>query len=232
MAEPRPAGPLSIVVAEDSTLLREGLIEILERGGHRIVGTAASADVIAAEVERCDPDLLVTDVRMPPDEGASGLKAALAIRATRPTLPIVVLSQYVAAAYVTELLREGSTAGTGYLLKQRVDDVAELLDAVAKVGAGGTVVDPSVLHAARATRRAGDPMRRLTEREHEVLGHVAQGRTNAEIAAELVVSEAAVVKHLGSIFDKLDISGRGGNRRVRAVLAYLDWSDGHLSGPA
>lgn len=225
-----PNRALSIVLAEDSPLLREGLVEILRRGGHEVVGTADTADAIARVVTEHDPDLLVTDVRMPPGDGAAGLEAALQVRVERPALPVLVLSQYVAAAYASELLRLAGAAGIGYLLKQRITDVADLLHVVAHVADGGTVIDPSVLGAARSAHRARDPMRRLTEREHEVLSHVARGRTNAEIAAGLHVSEAAVVKHLGSIFDKLDITGRGGNRRVLAVLAYLDRAEWELPG--
>jgi DNA-binding NarL/FixJ family response regulator len=213
---------LRIVLAEDSVLLREGLVGLLTRFGHTVVAAVGDAPGLAAAVQETDPDVVVTDVRMPPTHTDDGLRVAVALRSQRPGLPVVVLSQYVEMTYAAELLDTGpsGTAGVGYLLKDRVGDVDDFADAVARVAAGGTVVDPEVVR--QLLRRRADPLDRLTSREGEVLELMAQGRSNAAIARALVVSEAAVTKHIGNILAKLDLPLDGDDhRRVLAVLTYL-----------
>ncbi|MFI6087351.1 LuxR C-terminal-related transcriptional regulator [Streptomyces sp. NPDC051218] len=211
---------LRVVVAEDSVLLREGLIGLLTRFGHEVPAALGDAEGLRAAVDAHEPDLVLTDVRMPPTFQDEGLRAALALRAARPTLPVLVLSQYVQRSYAAELLDTGDGTGVGYLLKDRVGQVEQFADAVTRVADGGTVVDPEVVR--QLIRRRRDPLEQLTPREREVLGLVAEGRSNASIAAELVVSEAAVGKHIGNILGKLDLPpGDGTHRRVLAVLAYL-----------
>ncbi|MGW5861973.1 response regulator [Streptomyces sp. NPDC055239] len=221
---PSPAPPssdrLRIVLAEDSVLLREGLVGLLTRFGHEVAAALGDADGLRAAVETHAPDLVLTDVRMPPSFQDEGLRAALALRAERPELPVLVLSQYVQRSYAAELLDTGDGTGVGYLLKDRVGQVEQFADAVRQVASGGTVVDPEVVR--QLIRRRRDPLEQLTPREREVLGLVAEGRSNGAIAAELVVSEAAVGKHIGNILGKLDLPpGDGTHRRVLAVLAYL-----------
>lgn len=210
---------LSIVIAEDSVLLRSGLESLVTRFGHRVVASVGDATTLIEAVRDHEPDLVITDVRMPPDFKDEGLRAAVQLRRDRPGLAVVVLSQYVQQAYADELL-ESSGAGIGYLLKDRVAEVTQFAESIAEVAAGGTVVDPDVVRALIGGRR--DPLRRLTPRELEVLDLMAQGQSNAAIAENLVVSEAAVGKHIGSLFGKLDLPPEAeGNRRVLAVLAYL-----------
>jgi DNA-binding NarL/FixJ family response regulator len=212
--------PLTIVLAEDSVLLREGLVGLLTRFGHTVVAAVGDAPALSAAVADTAPELVITDVRMPPSHTDDGLRAAVALRTSRPTLPILVLSQYVEQTYAAELLETAGTAGVGYLLKDRVGDVDDFAGAVARVAAGGTVVDPEVVR--QLLRRRSSPLARLTAREAEVLGLMAEGRSNAAIARELVVSEAAVTKHIGNILAKLDLPIDGDDhRRVLAVLAYL-----------
>ncbi|WP_344520320.1 response regulator transcription factor [Streptomyces rectiviolaceus] len=217
---PRPQRRLRIVLAEDSVLLREGLIGLLTRFGHEVPAALGDAEGLRAAVDAHEPDLVLTDVRMPPSFQDEGLRAALALRAERPRLPVLVLSQYVQRSYAAELLDTGDGTGVGYLLKDRVGQVEQFADAVTRVADGGTVVDPEVVR--QLLRRRRDPLEQLTPREREVLGLVAEGRSNASIAAELVVSEAAVGKHIGNILGKLDLPPADGtHRRVLAVLAYL-----------
>ena len=211
---------LRIVLAEDSALLREGLVGILERAGHRVVASAVDADELIAAVRAEGPDVVITDVRMPPGHSDEGLRAAAAIREDLPTLPILVLSQYVADAYLPALMDSAGTAGIGYLLKDRVGRVADFLDSLDQVVAGQTVVDPEVVRQLLARRSDDGPLVALTAREREVLALMAEGRTNGSIAAALFVSDAAVRKHVGSIFAKLDL-GDDHDRRVSAVLTYL-----------
>ncbi|MFF2023107.1 response regulator [Streptomyces sp. NPDC058171] len=212
--------PLRVVLAEDSVLLREGLVGLLTRFGHRTVAAVGDAAALTAAVADTDPDVVVTDVRMPPDFEDEGLRAAVALRRARPALPVLVLSQYVQRAYAADLLDSGDGTGVGYLLKDRIGQVEQFLDALRAVADGGTVVDPEVVR--HLLRRRRDPLQRLTPREREVLGLVAEGRSNSAIARELVVSDAAVVKHIGSILAKLDLPPAGDtHRRVLAVLAYL-----------
>jgi DNA-binding NarL/FixJ family response regulator len=210
---------LRVLVVEDDVLLRDGLQALLARFGHTVVETLGDAAVVGPAVDRLAPDVVVTDVRMPPTFTDEGLRAALALRATRPGTAVLVLSQYVEQTYAAELLESGA-GGVGYLLKDRVGRVADFVQAVATVAAGGTVVDPEVVR--RLLRRRRDPLTRLSPRELEVLTLMAEGRSNAAIARALLVSEAAVAKHVGNIMTKLDLPPTADDhRRVLAVLAFL-----------
>ncbi|WTE71132.1 response regulator transcription factor [Streptomyces sp. NBC_01615] len=211
---------LRVVLAEDSVLLREGLVGLLARFGHEVVAAVGDAQALTEAVPEYAPDLVVTDVRMPPGFQDEGLRAALALRAADPRLPVLVLSQYVQRAYAAELLDTGDGTGVGYLLKDRVGQVEQFAEAVERVAAGGTVVDPEVVR--QLLRRRRDPLEALTPREREVLGLVAEGKSNGAIARELVVTEAAVGKHIGNILGKLELPpAEDTHRRVLAVLAYL-----------
>ncbi|WP_329038593.1 response regulator transcription factor [Streptomyces sp. NBC_00178] len=211
---------LRIVLAEDSVLLREGLVGLLERFGHQVAAAVGTAGELTAAVAEHVPDVVVTDVRMPPGFSDEGLRAAVALREARPRLPVLVLSQYVQRAYAEELLDSCDGVGVGYLLKERVGRVEEFVDALRRVAEGGTVVDPEVVRQLLRHRR--DPLERLTAREREVLALMAEGRSNASVAQALTVSEGTVSKHFGSILTKLDLSLTDAtNRRVLAVLAYL-----------
>ena len=212
---------LSVVVADDSVLLREGVAGVLGRFGHEVVAAVGDADALEEAVREHDPDLVVTDVRMPPGYADEGLLAAVRIRRERPGLGIIVLSQYVQPAYASDLLEIDAPGGVGYLLKERIGDVEEFAEAVTKVASGGTVLDREVVRVMLAARSS--PLNRLAPREREVLSLMARGESNAAIARLLVVSDAAVSKHIGSIFTKLDLDPQvDGHRRVLAVLAYLD----------
>lgn len=209
-----------VVLAEDSVLLREGLIGLLERFGHQVVAGVGTADELIAAVAEHRPDIVVTDVRMPPGFSDEGLRAAIELRTRQPDLPVLVLSQYVQRTYAEDLLDSADGAGVGYLLKERIGNVEEFVDALHRVAAGNTVVDPEVVR--QLIRRRRDPLSRLTAREQEVLALMAEGRSNASIAAAMTVSEGTVSKHFGSILGKLDLSlDDTTNRRVLAVLAYL-----------
>jgi DNA-binding NarL/FixJ family response regulator len=209
-----------VVIAEDGLIVREGIAGMLRRFGHEVVAAVGDAAALRAAVAVHRPDVVVTDVRMPPGFSDEGLQAAIALRAADPDLPVLVLSQYVEQTYAAELLDSGRTAGVGYLLKDRIGDVAEFVDALVQVADGRTVVDPEVVRQLLARRR--DPLRRLTPREREVLALMAEGRSNTAIARALVVTEAAVAKHIGSLLQKLDLPpDADDHRRVRAVLAYL-----------
>ncbi|MCG3754841.1 response regulator transcription factor [Amycolatopsis sp. Poz14] len=212
---------LRIAVAEDSVLLREGLVRILEFHGHRVVVQAGTAPELLAALSRTKCDLVITDVRMPPGNADEGLRAALRLRTTQPALPVLVLSQYVEQTYAAELLSSDS-AGVGYLLKDRLGDIDVLTDAIRRVASGGTVIDPQVVRQLLARNRESPAVSRLTAREREVLDYMAQGASNAAIAAQLSVTEAAVAKHIGNIFAKLELPvAPDTHRRVLAVLAYL-----------
>ena len=208
------------MLAEDSVLLREGLIGLLARYGHEVVSAVGDARALIDAVEEHTPDIVVTDVRMPPGFQDEGLHAAVRLREKRPGLPVLVLSQYVQRTYAADLLDSGDGSGVGYLLKDRVGQVEEFMEALHRVADGGTVVDPEVVR--QLLRRRRDPLEQLTPREREVLALIAEGRSNAGIAAELVVSEAAIGKHIGNILTKLDLPPTARtHRRVLAVLTYL-----------
>jgi DNA-binding NarL/FixJ family response regulator len=209
-----------LVLAEDHALLRDGLIRLLEANGFTV--HAAVDNAVSLEQALLDPDAeaAVVDVRLPPTFTDEGLRAAIAIREKRPGFPVMVLSQYVEHLYARELLASGEGA-VGYLLKDRVSDVAEFVEGVRRVAAGGTVLDPEVIATIMARRR-DQPLDRLTPREREVLALMAEGRSNAAIAAAMFVTEKAVAKHTNSIFTKLDLPvDIDDNRRVLAVLAWL-----------
>ncbi|MBE1485385.1 response regulator [Plantactinospora soyae] len=211
-----------MIVAEDDVLIREGITGLLNRFGHRVVAAVGDAEALVDAVLEHTPDVVVTDVRMPPTLTDEGLQAAIRLRRADPGLPILVLSQYVEQTYAAELLETArpGTAGIGYLLKDRIGDVVEFVEALDRVASGHTVVDPEVVRQMLVRRR--DPLARLTPREREVLGLMAEGRSNAAIARTLVVTEAAVAKHIGSLLAKLDLPpDEDDHRRVRAVLAYL-----------
>ncbi|HYI60215.1 MAG TPA: response regulator transcription factor [Acidimicrobiales bacterium] len=213
---------MRIVIVEDSVLLREGITRLLVDAGEEVVGTAGDAEEAMAVVAAERPDIVVTDVRMPPAFTDEGLRAAIAIRAAWPEVAVLVLSQWVEERYATELLA-GSTVGVGYLLKDRVADVRDFVDAVRRVGSGGTALDPDVVSQLLATSRHRSPLEALTPRETEVLKLMAEGRSNSAIAAALVVSDGAVEKHVSNIFMKLDLPPADtDHRRVLAVLQYLE----------
>ncbi|WP_062341250.1 MULTISPECIES: response regulator [Herbidospora] len=211
---------MRVVLAEDSVLLREGLVWVLRSAGMEVVAAVEDAEGLLRAAEEHRPDLVVTDVRMPPSHTDEGLRAALVLRRQWPGLSIVVLSQYVEERYAATLLST-TTTGVGYLLKDRVADVPEFLDALRRVATGGTALDPEVV-AQLLVRRHSDPLDRLTRREKEVLALIAEGRSNTGIAEALSVSESAVGKHINNIFAKLDLSGDDkDHRRVLAVLRFL-----------
>nr|WP_202455575.1 response regulator transcription factor [Streptomyces sp. SID8367] len=209
-----------MIVAEDAVLLREGLVGLLQRVGHEVVAAVGDADALVEAVRADRPDLIVTDVRMPPSLSDDGLRSAVLLREEFPDLPVLVLSQYVERSYALRLLDSGGGAGVGYLLKERISRVADFTAAIERVAAGGAVVDPEVI--TQLVRLQKDPLERLSPREREVLALLAEGRSNANLAAHLFVSEAAVNKHIGNIFNKLDLPvDTEGHRRVLAVLAFL-----------
>lgn len=213
---------LRVAVADDSVLLREGLVRVLQEAGVEVVGAFGDADALLAAVPALAPDAVVLDVRMPPTFRDEGVRAAIALRAAHPAVAILLLSQYVEVAYAQELLAAG-TGGVGYLLKDRVVSLDEVRDALERVAAGGTVLDPEVVTQLMARRV--DPLQSLTAREREVLELMAQGRTNAAIAGTLFIGVGAVEKHISSIFGKLGLDDAAGDhRRVLAVLAWLQAS--------
>jgi DNA-binding NarL/FixJ family response regulator len=210
---------MRVVLAEDSVLLREGLIRLIEEAGCQVVAAVGDGPALVAAVAEHAPDVSVVDIRMPPSHTDEGLRAAVEIRRRAPGAKILVLSQYVEVTYAGDLFADRA-GGVGYLLKDRVVDVDELTDALRRVAAGGTVLDPQVVSELFAARR--DPLATLTPREREVLGLMAQGCTNTAICRRLVVSEGAVEKHIGNIFGKLGLPpSDSDHRRVMAVLTYL-----------
>jgi DNA-binding NarL/FixJ family response regulator len=212
---------MRVVIADDSVLLRAGLARLLEDAGFEVVGQAGNADELLRKVRGHKPDLAVTDIRMPPTQTDEGLRAAQQIRGELPDVGVMVLSQFVDEGYALELL-QGSAEGVGYLLKDRVADIDAFVDALRRVAARGSVLDPEVVSQLLGRRRIDDPLDRLTPREREVLGQMAQGRSNAAVARDLVVTERAIEKHVTSIFSKLELSAADdGHRRVLAVLRYL-----------
>jgi DNA-binding NarL/FixJ family response regulator len=217
---------MRIVIAEDSAVLRAGLIEILADRGHEVVAAVADADALIAAVDQHRPDVTVVDVRMPPTHTDEGLRAAVALRRDYPGLGVLVFSQYIETSYAAELLgakSSGGAAGVGYLLKDRVVDVAEFVDALARVAAGGTALDPEVVTQLLGASRKTATLDMLTQREREVLALMAEGRSNSAVSALLVISERAVEKHIGNIFAKLGLPPSDtDHRRVLAVLRYLE----------
>ncbi|WP_250007395.1 response regulator transcription factor [Actinoplanes sp. M2I2] len=212
---------MRIVLAEDSTLLREGLVRLLGDEGHDVVAAVADADQLVVAVGEHRPDVVVTDVRMPPTNTDDGLRAALEIRRRWPGLAVLVLSQYVEKRYAAQLLADRSE-GVGYVLKDRVAQVEDFLDALDRVAAGSTALDPEVVRQLMSATAHTDPLSRLTLREGDVLRHMAEGYTNAAIADRLHVSQSAVEKHINAIFDKLGLADAAGySRRILAVLRYL-----------
>jgi DNA-binding NarL/FixJ family response regulator len=213
---------MRVIVAEDSVLLREGVVRLLREAGHEVVGQAGDADDLMRKVRAHKPDLAVVDVRMPPTQTDEGLRAAKEIRAELPTVGVLVLSAYVEPTYAQELLAENA-AGLGYLLKDRVSDVGAFADAVERVGSGGSALDPEVVSILMGRARDDDPLEELTPREREVLALMAEGRSNAAVAEQLVITERAVEKHVTSIFGKLGLTASGeDHRRVLAVLRFLE----------
>ncbi|MGW7421853.1 response regulator transcription factor [Streptomyces sp. NPDC054813] len=213
---------MRVVLAEDLFLLRDGLVRLLEAYDFEIVAAVETGPELTRAFAELEPDVAVVDVRLPPTHTDEGLQCALRARRDRPGLPVLVLSQHVEQLYARELLADGS-GGVGYLLKDRVFDAEQFVDAVRRVAAGGTAMDPQVIQQL-LSRRAGDrPLEGLTRRELEVLELMAQGRSNAAIAAQLVVTDRAIAKHTSNIFTKLGLEvSDDDNRRVLAVLAYLD----------
>jgi DNA-binding NarL/FixJ family response regulator len=211
---------MRIVIAEDSVLLREGLTKLLSDGGFEVVAAVPDADQLLRAVGEHQPDLVVVDVRMPPTHTDEGIRAALVIRRQYPQVAVMVLSQYVEERYATDLLSV-QTSGVGYLLKDRVAQVSDFLDALRRVAAGGTALDPEVV-AQLLVRRRSDPLDRLTPREQQVLRLMAEGRSNNGIVDALNVSPSAVEKYVSNIFSKLDLPPTGtDHRRVLAVLKFL-----------
>ncbi|MFF7988322.1 response regulator [Kitasatospora xanthocidica] len=209
------------VIAEDSVLLRVGLVKVLEAVGFEVVAAVGDATELLAAVEEHRPDVVVADVRMPPGFHDEGVKAAMVIRRQWPETAVLLLSQFVEERYAADLLST-NTSGVGYLLKQRVANVDDFVDALQRVAEGGTALDPEVV-AQLLVRRHRDPLEKLTPRERDVLGLMAEGRSNAAIAASLVVSDSAVAKHINSIFTKLDLpQAEDSHRRVMAVLRFLE----------
>jgi DNA-binding NarL/FixJ family response regulator len=212
---------MRVVIADDSVLLREGVVRLLEEAGFEVVGQAGDAEDLIRKVAAHKPDVAVVDVRMPPTNTDDGLRAAQKIREEHPDTGVLVLSQYVEEAYAMELLSE-SAEGVGYLLKDRVADLERFTDSVRRVGQGGSALDPEVVAALLGRRRREDPLEDLTPREREVLGLMAEGRSNHAIAEQLVVTERAVEKHVTSIFGKLRLQPAAeDHRRVLAVLTYM-----------
>jgi DNA-binding NarL/FixJ family response regulator len=215
-----------VVIAEDLALLRDGMVRLLEANGFEIVAAVDNADALVHEVKLEEPDVAIVDIRLPPTFRDEGLRAALELRRTSPATAILVVSQYVERTYATELLAgAGEAGGIGYLLKDRVMDVGDFVDAVRRVGNGGAALDPEVVAQLLGRRRGQSPVDRLTPRERQVLELMAEGRSNAGIAQALVLTVRAVEKHVASIFQKLRLAPSDSeNRRVLAVLAYLEES--------
>ena len=212
---------MRVVIAEDSVLLQAGLAKILGASGIGVAATVGDAESLLAAVAEHKPDAVIADVRMPPTHTDEGIRAALVIRRQWPRVAVLVLSQYVEERYATDLL-SANTSSVGYLLKDRVADVGEFVAALRRVAGGGTALDPEVVAQLLLRGRKSDPADRLTPREREVLALMAEGRSNSDIATALVVSDSAVAKHINSIFAKLSLAPADGDRRVLAVLHFLD----------
>jgi DNA-binding NarL/FixJ family response regulator len=214
-----------VVIAEDLALLRDGLTRLLRDNGFEVVAAVRDGDALVHAVAQEQPEVVIVDIRLPPSFRDEGVRAALELRERHPDTAILVVSQYVESTYATELLADGR-GGVGYLLKDRVMEVADFVDAVRRVAKGGTALDPEVVAQLFSRRRVDGPLERLTPREREVLGLMAEGRSNAAIAEELVLTIGAVEKHVANIFMKLSLPpSETDNRRVLAVLAYLQGQD-------
>jgi DNA-binding NarL/FixJ family response regulator len=216
---------MRIVIAEDSAVMRAGLAEILADSGHEVVAAVGNGDDLLAAVARQQPDAAVVDVRMPPSYTDEGVRAAITIRRSHPKVGVLVFSQYIETRYTTDLLgaSPGGAAGVGYLLKDRVADVDEFVEALSRVAAGGTALDPEVVTQLMGARRRDEGLSTLTARERDVLALMAEGRSNTAIAEILVVSDRSVEKHVGNIFSKLGLApSDADHRRVLAVLRYLE----------
>jgi DNA-binding NarL/FixJ family response regulator len=213
---------MRVVIAEDSVLLREGIGRLLAEGGIEVIAGVSDADALMIAIDETQPDLAIVDVRMPPGYRDEGVRAAIEIRRRWPSVALLVLSQFVEERYASELIAS-DTRALGYLLKDRVADVDEFLDAVRRVADGGTALDPELVRQLVARSRRADPLAQLTPKEREVLDHMAQGRSNAAVAETLVVTIGAVEKHVASIFMKLDLPADDDqrHRRVAAVVQYL-----------
>jgi DNA-binding NarL/FixJ family response regulator len=212
---------MRVAIAEDNAILRDGLVHLLVDRGHQVVGAVPDGDALLALVRADPPDVCVVDVRMPPTFSDEGLRTALALRSSHPDVGVLVFSQYVETRYAAELLAS-STRGVGYLLKDRVADVREFMEALVRVGSGGTALDPEVVSQLLGASRRRDVVQELTPRERDVLERMAQGLSNAGIAAALVVTDGAVEKHVANIFAKFGLPpSESDNRRVLAVLRYL-----------
>jgi DNA-binding NarL/FixJ family response regulator len=217
----RSEPPLRVVIAEDSVLIREGIARLIEESGETVVAKVGDGDAYVVAVVEHRPDVSVVDVRMPPSQRDEGLRAAIEARRRVPGSPVLVLSQYVERQYATELLADRA-GGVGYLLKDRVGDVTEFMDALRRVARGGTALDPEVVGQLMARNRSDDPLATLTPREREVLAAMAEGRTNVGIARLLTITEGATEKHIGNIFGKLQLPDtQDDHRRVLAVLTWL-----------
>lgn len=225
---------MRILICEDSVLLREGLVRLLEHSGHQVVSALPDGSSVEEAVAETEPELCILDVRLPPTFTDEGIRAAIALRRARPELPLLVLSQYVEEQYASDLIGSGGegAGAIGYLLKDRVADVGEFVDALERLSQGATVLDPEVVSQLLTRRRQDDRMQRLTERERSVLAAIAEGKSNHAIAGLLHLTEATVEKHITSIFQKLELEpGEHGNRRVLAVLAHLETARGGAAAP-
>jgi DNA-binding NarL/FixJ family response regulator len=215
------AQPIRVVVGEDQPFVREGILRVLQEGGFDVVGTAGDALDLVRMAEAYQPDVVIADIQMPPEHGDDGLRAALAIRAARPGTGVLVLSQFLEDSYAFALVADGAE-GVGYLLKEKVGDLRTFTDAVRRVAGGGSVLDTDVVARLVGRQRKASPLDDLTPRERQVLALIAQGLSNAGIARELVVTVAAIERHVTGIFDKLGLHASAeGHRRVLAVLTYL-----------
>jgi DNA-binding NarL/FixJ family response regulator len=214
--------PLRIVIAEDAAIMRDGLTQTLTRRGHEVVAAVGDAQTLRQAVDTHQPDVAIIDVRMPPTHTDEGLRAAQQIHRDHPRIGVLVFSQYIEAQSAAELFA-GAPAGVGYLLKDRVADVSEFIEAIATVARGGTVLDPDVIRQLLSANRQSGPLATLTPREREVLALIAQGRSNAAIATTLVISPGVVEKHVASIFAKLGLTpSDDDNRRVLAAITYME----------
>jgi DNA-binding NarL/FixJ family response regulator len=218
---------MNVLVADDSVLLREGLVRLLEEAGITVVGQLGDATTLVESVDQSGADLVILDIRMPPTHTIDGLIAAVDLRARRPGVAVVLLSQHIETRYALDLLADGA-GGVGYLLKDRVADIEDFLDSLDRVARGATVIDPLVVNRIFGRERRRDPLTSLSERERDVLALMAEGRSNQAIADRLVVHVRTVESHVGSILNKLGISAEpDDHRRVRAVLLYLDHANRH-----